>query len=100
MIAVLQYIVSPMLVAGLGYIVWLLQQSRKVTDANAIGTMLLLRREIIDDHRRFCVEGESMSADDFAYIDEVYQAYKGLQGNGMADKLYNELKAKETGAIK
>ena len=93
---ILEYVVSPILVASLGYIVWLLQQSKKTGDANATGTMLLLRREIIDDHRRFFIEGETMTPDDFAYIDEVYQAYKGLKGNGMADKLYSELKAKDT----
>lgn len=96
MTAILQYVVSPILVAGLGYIVWLLQQSKKVTNANATGTMLLLRREIIEDHRRFCLEGEPMTADDFAYIDEVFKAYKGLGGNGMADKLFGELSKIET----
>lgn len=97
---IIEYIVSPILVAGLGYIVWLLQQSKKTGDANATGTMLLLRREIIEDHRRFFIEGEKMSPDDFAYIDEVYQAYKGLKGNGMADKLFDEIKRKETGEVK
>ena len=97
MIPILEYVVSPILVAGLGYVVWLLQQSRKVGDANATGTMLLLRREIIEDHRRFVIEGEVLTAADFAYIDEVYQAYKGLNGNGMADKLYEEIIRKETG---
>ena len=101
MVLILEYVVSPILVAGLGYIVWLLQLSKKTGDANATGTMLLLRREIIDDHRRFLIEGEAMTPDDFAYIDEVYQAYKALKGNGMADKLYNEIKSKETmGAVK
>ena len=95
-ISILEYIVSPIVTVALGYIVWLLQQNRKVTGANATGTMLLLRREIIEDHRRFCIEGENMSPDEFAYIVEVYQAYKGLNGNGMADKLYEEIKAKET----
>ena len=94
---IIEFIISPILVAGLGYIVWLLQQNRKVADANAVGTMLLLRREIIEDHRRFVNDGEMMSAADFAYIDEIYQAYKGLNGNGMADKLYNELVKLNTG---
>lgn len=100
MTLIVEYIISPILVAGLGYIVWLLQQSRKVTDANATGTMLLLRREIIEDHRRFVIDGEILTAADFAYIDEVYQAYKGLNGNGMADKLYEEIIKKETGEQK
>lgn len=96
MIAILEFVISPILGAILGYIIWLLQQNRKVTDANATGTMLLLRREIIEDHRRFCINDETFTPDDFAYIDEVYKAYKGLKGNGMADKLYDELKTKKT----
>ena len=100
MTAIIEYIISPIIVAVLGYIVWLLQQNKKTGDANATGTMLLLRREIIEDHRRFILEKESMSADEFAYICEVYQAYKGLNGNGMADKLYQELERKETGESK
>lgn len=94
---IIEFIISPILVAFLGYIIWLLQQSRKVTDANAIGTMLLLRREIIEDHRRFVIEKEIMTAADYAYLDEVYKAYKDLNGNGMADKLFKELTKVETG---
>ena len=78
MTMIIEYVISPIIVAALGYIVWLLQQNRKIGDANATGTMLLLRREIIEDHRRFVLEGETMSADEFAYIHEVYLAYKGL----------------------
>lgn len=100
MIPILEFVVSPILATLLGYIIWLLKESKKTGDANATGTMLLLRREIIEDHRRFILEREIMSADDFAYIDEVYQAYKGLNGNGMADKLYQELERKETGESK
>lgn len=96
----IQYILSPVILAVMGYITWLLQQNKKTGDANAIGTMLLLRREIIEDHRRFILDGEPMTADEFAYIDEVYHAYKGLNGNGMADKLYAELEKKETGVTK
>lgn len=95
MVPILEFVISPILAAVLGYIIWLLKESKKTGDANATGTMLLLRREIIDDHRRFCTEGEAMSSDDFGYIDEVYKAYKGLNGNGMADKLYEELKTKK-----
>lgn len=94
---IIQYVLSPIILAVMGYITWLLQQSKKTGDANATGTMLLLRREIIEDHRRFCIEGETMTPDDFAFLDEVYHAYKGLHGNGMADKLYEEMKRLETG---
>ena len=99
-IPILEYIVSPALTIALGYIIWLLKDNKRTGDANATGTMLLLRREIIEDHRRFCIDGESMTPDDFAYINEVYEAYKDLKGNGMADKLYQELEKKETGESK
>lgn len=97
---IIQYILSPVILAFTGYMTWLLQHNKRTGDANATGTMLLLRREIIEDHRRFILDGEPMSADEFAYINEVYNAYKGLNGNGMADKLYAELEKKETGVTK
>lgn len=85
------------LTAILGYIVSLLKDNRKVSDANAKGTMLLLRRQIMDSHHRFCELGEPMSAFDFKDIDEVHDAYKALGGNGLTDKMYQDLKSLEIG---
>lgn len=76
------------------YITWLLQQSKKTTDANATGTMLLLRREIISDYNKYVIEGADLLPLVFADLEEIHNAYKALGGNGMTDKMYQELKDK------
>ena len=77
-------IVLPIL---LGYIVWLLKQQKKDRDANSKGTMLLLRVQLIE----YMKLGEIPS---YAYENfvEMYNAYHALGGNGMATKMYEEIK--------
>ena len=77
--------------ALVGYAVKMLQDSKKVEKAQAAGTRLLLRRQIISDYKKYVVKGEPMSH--FAYDDlvEVHDTYKALGGNGLTDKMYEEL---------
>lgn len=94
----IEYILSPVLIAGLGYIVWLLKQQKKANDATDKGIMLLLRREIISDHKKYCIKGETITPFEYHDIVEMHEAYKALGGNGMTDKLMDELEEIETGA--
>lgn len=75
----------------LGYIVWLLKQQKKDRDANSKGTMLLLRVQLIEYHDKYMKLGEIPS---YAYENfvEMYNAYHALGGNGMAIKMYEEIK--------
>ena len=75
------------------YMVHALKENRKVNDANAKGTMLLLRRQIISDHRKYCQQGEPMSHFEFDDINEIHDTYKDLGGNGLTDKMFAELQA-------
>lgn len=81
------------LAAFLGYAISLLKDSKKTTDANAKGTMLLLRREIIEAHKRHCIQGEPMDAFSYKDVQEIHAAYKALKGNGLTDKMFGELEA-------
>lgn len=76
---------------ALGYIVWLLQQQKKDKNANEIGTMLLLRVQLIEYHTKYMRLGEIPS---YAYqnFEEMYEAYHDLGGNGMVKKMYEEIK--------
>ena len=78
-------IVLPIL---LGYIVWLLKQQKKDRDANSKGTMLLLRVQLIEYHDKYMKLGEIPS---YAYENFV-EMYNALGGNGMATKMYEEIK--------
>ena len=74
----------------LGYIVWLLKNQKKDRDANSKGTMLLLRVQMIEYHDKYCTLGQipSYAYDNFS---EMYQAYHELGGNGMIEKMKQEI---------
>lgn len=92
----------------LGYIVWVLQEQKKEKrqdaierdkriakeheqrDANSVGTMLLLRVQLIEYHDKYMKIGEIPS---YAYENfcEMYSAYHDLGGNGMITKMKQEI---------
>ena len=74
----------------LGYIVWLLQNQKKERDANARGTMLLLRVQLIEYHDKYMAAGAIPS---YAYqnFGEMYDCYHELGGNGMITKMKDEI---------
>ena len=74
----------------LGDIVWLLKKQKQDRDANAKGTMLLLRVQLIEYHAKYTELGSIPS---YAYQNycEMYDAYHELGGNGMATKMKVEI---------
>lgn len=74
----------------LGYLVWVLKEQKKDRDANSKGTMLLLRVQLIEYHKKYMQLGEIPS---YAYqnFDEMYNAYHALGGNGTITKMYEEI---------
>ena len=74
----------------LGYIVWLLQNQKKERGANARGTMLLLRVQLIEYHDKYMDAGSIPS---YAYQNfcEMYDCYHELGGNGMVTKMKGEI---------
>ena len=78
------------LTALMGYIVWLLKRQKTDRDANSLGTMLLLRVQLIEYHDKYTKIGEIPS---YAYQNfcEMYDAYHQLGGNGMVTKMKNEI---------
>nr|DAI20329.1 MAG TPA: holin protein [Caudoviricetes sp.] len=78
------------LTALMGYIVWLLKRQKTDRDANSLGTMLLLRVQLIEYHDKYMKIGEipSYSYQNFC---EMYDAYHQLGGNGMVTKMKNEI---------
>lgn len=86
-------IALPIILSALmSYIVFLLKEQKKDRNANAKGTMLLLRVQLIEYHDKYVEEGEipSYAYDNFV---EMYEAYHTLGGNGMVTKMHNEIQA-------
>ena len=90
---VIEFIISPILVALLGYIVWLLQQARKTSKKNDEGVMLLLQDRIIRAHEKFCLKGEPMTTTDYRIISRVHATYKALGEDGEIDRYWSDLKS-------
>lgn len=78
----------------LGYIVWLLKEQKKQRDANARGTMMLLRIKLIEYHDKYCKLGYIPS---YVYenCQEIYEAYTGLDGNGLGKHMWEEIQRLE-----
>lgn len=74
----------------IGYIIKLLKDQKKERDANARGTMLLLRVQLIEYHDRYVGRGSIPS---YAYNNfvDMYKAYHDLGGNGMVEKMKDEV---------
>lgn len=83
--------VLSLLTALTGYVVHMLKESRKIGSAQAAGTRLLLRRQLVADHKKYVVKGEPMNHFVYEDIIEIHDAYKALGGNGLTDKMYDEL---------
>lgn len=75
----------------LSYIVWLLKKQKKDRIANTIGTMLLLRVQMIDYHDKWTQRGYTTKHGLENFI-EMHEAYHTLGGNGMIAELLNEIK--------
>ena len=83
-------IYSVLLPLLIGYIIKLLKDQKKERDANARGTMLLLRVQLIEYHDKYVAAGTIPS---YAYqnFGEMYDAYHALSGNGMITKMKEEI---------
>lgn len=74
----------------LGYVIKLLKDQKKERDANARGTMLLLRVQLIEYHDKYVALGSipSYAYDNFV---DMYKAYHDLGGNGLITKMKREV---------
>lgn len=83
-------IYSVLLPILVGYIIKLLKDQKQERDANARGTMLLLRVQLIEYHDKYVAVGSIPS---YAYqnFNEMFDAYHVLGGNGMVSKMKEEI---------
>lgn len=83
-------IYSVLLPILVGYIIKLLKDQKQERDANAKGTMLLLRVQLIEYHDKYVSLGSIPS---YAYKNfcDMYDAYHDLGGNGMVEKMKQEI---------
>jgi cbb3-type cytochrome oxidase subunit 3 len=87
---IILYVLEFIIPILLGYIVWLLKEQHKERKNNSNGTMLLLRRNLMEDHEKYTTLGKIPS---YAYENflDMYNAYHALGGNGMVTKMLEEI---------
>lgn len=60
-------------------------------DANNKATLCLVRKTIIDFYDLYVRHDAPMTIERIHEITELYHAYKGLNGNGVVERMYEEL---------
>ena len=93
-IAILEYIVSPVLIAVVGYLIGRLKDKDEQSKARDKAEVVLLRKMLKEYYDTY---KDSPEIDEFDYQNfiEGYSAYHSLGGNGMVTKMYNDLSSKK-----
>lgn len=87
---VLNYLIPTLLGAVLGFISTRFKKNKKKDLAIEQGVQALLRNEIIRRYREFESKGE-ISILDKENLEEMFEQYKNLGGNGTVKKMMDEL---------
>lgn len=96
---ILSYLIPTLLGGVLGFIATKLKKNKKKDLAIELGVQALLRNEIIRRYREFETKGE-ISILDQENLDEMFEQYKNLGGNGTVKKMMNELYELKTKIIR
>ena len=91
---VLMQLVPTVAAGAFGYIVAMLRKRSKYERAVAKIIKALGRKEIMDAYQAYIVEERHMSVERFEQLTEIFEAYTDLGGNGTAQRMYEEIKAK------
>lgn len=96
---ILSYLIPTILGGALGFIMTKLKKNKKKDLAIELGVQALLRNEIIRRYREFETKGE-ISILDQENLDEMFEQYKNLGGNGTVKKMMNDLYELKTKIIR
>lgn len=96
---ILSYLIPTILGAILGFITTNFKKNKKKDLAIEQGVQALLRNEIIRRYREFESKGE-ISILDKENLEEMFEQYKNLGGNGTVKKMMDELLNLKTKIIK
>lgn len=79
--------------AVLGYFVGKLKRLSKVEKARIVIEKASARAHILSAYERYIIKGEHMSVSRYDELNEEYEAYVTLGGNGTAKRYMEEIKA-------
>lgn len=79
-------VITPLITAGMGYIVYLLKKKDKDGDNSDKAMMMLLRRELRETYKEMSSK-TSITIEELEEFDEIYDVYHELGGNGTGTKM-------------
>ena len=97
--SIIIYIATTIIGAILGFIVAKFKKNKKKDLAIEQGVQALLRNEIIRGYREFESKGE-ISILDKENLEEMFEQYKNLGGNGTVKKMMDELISLKTKIVR
>lgn len=97
--SIIIYIATTIIGAILGFIVAKFKKNKKKDLAIEQGVQALLRNEIIRRYREFESKGE-ISILDKENLEEMFEQYKNLGGNGTVKKMMDELISLKTKIVR
>lgn len=97
---IIEIAASPAIAALVGAVVaslygWLTRKGSdgiEVQRAMVRGMRTLLRNEMVAAHREYVEERKSITLESLEYVEETYEAYHALGGNGSGTKLWEDIK--------
>lgn len=96
---ILSYLIPTILGGIMGFISTKLKRNKKRDLAIENGVQALLRNEIIRRYREFELKGEIPILDK-ENLEEMFEQYKNLGGNGTVKKMMDELLSLETKIVR
>lgn len=92
---VLKWVVPTVLGAACGALVMKLKQIKQRDEALEAGVRVLLMARIQQDYEHYVVLDEHMTVNDKEIHVQTFAAYEGLDGNGVAKGMHDEIMAKQ-----
>lgn len=91
---ILNSVLSIVLTAVMGYVVWLLQTHKEDKSAEKRALKVLLREDI-ENRYDLLKDKKVLSKEEYSDFDELCQAYFALKGNGTGKHMHDEIMNKK-----
>lgn len=91
MLEIITTIISIVTSAVSGYLVWWLQQNKSKKDYTQEALKILLKSELKKEYIELIKKG-FVTFDELESVNEVYEAYHNLKGNGTGTKMIEEIR--------
>lgn len=87
----IEWIITALLAGLAGYLTSSLRKKHTHDDAMEQGMRVLLRTQIVDAYYKYHIKQTKMSVERRAELDESFEAYVQLGGNGTVAQLFHEM---------